>query len=163
MKIAHYIGDHTGDSLMARAGWSLTRLVQKGPYGHITHVEAIHGEYSDGSVIIAGASLRDKGVRAKNVRLNPEHWMITDVPQWHVDLSVRHLERTKGSEYDWRGAVATAFIGSQNNSTWFCNEWVGFPYLKSAANFGPNTFAAVCFSFGKDVTTEFFNSRKEKA
>lgn len=159
MKVALFVGNHAADSWLVRLGWWITRLVQKGPFGYVTHVEAIHAEHADGSVTIASASVRDAGVRARRVQLNPAHWRIVDVPQWDVRRSVELLGTTNGLPYDWRGAVATAFLGSQDRDRWFCNEWVAQPYLQAPATFGPNHFAAVCLSLGRDVTAEFFGAR----
>ena len=159
MIVAHYTGNHAADNLAARAGWYLTQLAQKGPYGHITHTEAIHAEHSDGSVTIASASLRDGGVRSKRVTLNPAHWMITDVPQWDVEHSVDLLAMTHGAGYDLRGALATVLPGAPKAGRYFCNHWVGLPFIKASPTFGPHHFAAICLSLGKDITTEFFNSR----
>ena len=105
----------------------------------------------------ASASLRDGGVRSKRVRLDPAHWWMVDVPQWDARHSVELLGTTNGLAYDWRGAVATAFLGSQDRDRWFCNEWVAHPYLQAPATFGPNHFAAICLSLGRDVTAEFFS------
>ena len=160
MRVALYIGDHAGDDLLVRAGWYLTRLVQKGPYGCVTHVEAIHEEHADGSVTIASASLRDGGVRAKRTTLDPLHWWIVDVPQWGVERSVALLASTNGMPYDMRGAIATAFLGSQDSARWFCNEWVSSPFVRAPATFGPHHFAALSLSMGRDITTEFFEARK---
>ena len=159
MKVALYIGDHAQDSLSARAGWWMTRHTQKGPYGDVTHVEAIHAEYTDGSVLIASASLRDGGVRDKEVVLNPAHWRIADVDLWDVQASIELMERTRGKPYDWRGALATRLPGGHNGDSWFCNEWVGEPFLRASATFGPHHFAAICLSIGRDVTREFFLAR----
>ena len=114
MKVALYIGDHGADTLLVRMGCRLTRLVQKGAYGHVTHCEAIHAEHDDGTVTIASASLRDGGVRAKRVRLDPAHWWIIDVPQWDVERSSDFLAETIGMKYDLRGAIATVFLGAQD-------------------------------------------------
>jgi hypothetical protein len=159
MLIAHYTGDHTGNGWQARAGVWITRLGQKGVYGDITHTEAIHCEHSDGSVTIASASLRDGGVRAKRVTLNPEHWIITDVSMWDVEQSTVLLSVTRGMPYDLWGAIATVLPGRPSDTAFFCNRWVGTPYLKAAGTFGPHHFAAICLSIGKDITTDFFNSR----
>ena len=160
MKIAHYIGDHAGADWLIRAGVALIRLGQKGPYGHITHTEAIHTEHPDGAVTIASASLRDGGVRSKHALLNPAHWRITDVPQWDVALSVLMLSQTQGRPYDLRGALATVLPGRQSDTAFFCNKWVAAPYLKAAGSFGPHHFAAICLSIGQDITTNFFGGRK---
>lgn len=160
MKVAFYIGDHSADGHMARLGWRITRCVQKGPYGHVTHCEAIHAEHPDGSVTIASASLRDGGVRAKRVTLDPVHWWIVDVPQWDVVRSEDFLAETAGMKYDWRGAIATVFLGAQDAARWFCNEHVAAPFLRASGTFGPNHLTAICLSLGRDVTAEFFESRK---
>lgn len=159
MLIAHFTGDHAGEHWTTRAGAWLTKLGQKGPYSCITHTEAIHEQHSDGSVTIASASLRDGGVRSKRVALNPAHWIITDVPQWDIGQSVLLLERTRGWPYDLRGAFATVLPGRPSDRAYFCNRWVGTPYLKAAGSFGPHHFCAICLSIGQDVTTDFFNAR----
>lgn len=160
MLVAHYTGDHEGDKWTARVGVWVTRLGQKGPYKRITHTEAIHQEFPDGSVLIASASLRDGGVRSKRVTLNPNHWIITDLPQWDAAQSVLLLENTRGWPYDLRGAIATVLPGRQSSTAFFCNRWVGTPYLQAAGSFGPHHFAAICLSVGMDVTTDFFGARQ---
>ena len=160
MKLAFYIGDHAGDTWTVRAGARITRRVQKGPYAVFTHVEAIHEEHVNGTVVIASASLRDGGVRSKRVRLNPLHWRIVDVPAWDVAQSIDLLETTRGALYDLQGAIATAFLGHEDSARWFCNEWVAHPYLCSAANFGPHQLGAIALTLGKEVTKEFFDNQE---
>ena len=159
MKICLFIGDHAADSLSVRMGAAITRKVQKGPYGIVTHCEAIHDEYSDGQVLIASSSIRDGGVRDKRVMLNPAHWWVVDVPQWVSSMSLDLFQRTRGAPYDLRGAVATVFLGSPKEGCWFCSEWVAQPYIKASATFSPSQFSAICLSLGKDVTAEFFAER----
>lgn len=159
MKIAFYIGDHSRDTLAVRLGWALTRLGQKGPYAVVTHVEAIHEEYSDGTVLIASSSVRDEGVRVKRTALTAGHWRIVDVPGWDVALSKQLFLKTQGAAYDWRGAAATLLPGSPDPARWFCNKWVTHPYLQASATFTPSQCFAVALSFGAEVTTEFFNER----
>lgn len=98
-------------------------------------------------------------LRAKTTTLNPAHWLIVDVPQWDVKLSIAYLAETEDHKYDIRGAIATVFLGSQDYSRDFCNEWVGEPYLKASSTFSPSQFAAICLSIGQDVTEEFFANR----
>jgi len=159
MLIAHFTGDHSSEGWQSRAGAWATKLGQKGPFSNITHTEAIHQEFPDGSVVIASASLRDGGVRSKRVTLNPDHWIITDVPEWDVAQSIVLLNHTDGMPYDLRGALATVLPGRPSDTAYFCNRWVGQPYLKASGSFGPHHFAAICLSIGQDVTTDFFNSR----
>lgn len=160
MRIAFYTGNHAGNGWCARFGWWITQLVQKGTYGHITHCEAIHAEYDDGSVLIAGASLKDGGVRTKRIYLNPDHWRIVDMPTWSLERSLELMTLTRGMLYDIRGAVATAFIGAPKQGREFCSGWLGRPYLQASTTFGPHHLAAICLSIGKDVTTDFFTNRK---
>ena len=159
MKVALYSGNHAGDALSVRAGWWLTRKAQKGPYAMVTHVEAVHAEHPDGSVTIASASIRDEGVRAKRVILNPLHWWIADVPAWDTARSIALLDETRGEPYDWRGALATCLPGSPSSPHGFCNAWVGYPFLEASATFGPHQFAAIAFSLGRNATIDFFKSR----
>lgn len=159
MKVALFVGDHAADGWLARLGWYVTRRVQKGPYAEVTHCEAIHAEHDDGSVTIASASLRDGGVRGKRVRLNPAHWRIVDVPAWDAQASIALLAHTNGQKYDWRGALATCLPGSPDASRWFCNAWVGHPYLLASQTFGPHHFAAIALTLGRDVTRDFFAQR----
>lgn len=156
MKLALYIGNHRADGLSVRAGWWITRKVQKGPFSGVTHVEAIHDEYPDGSVNIVSSSLRDGGVRAKRAVLTPGLWTIVDVPLWDVAKSKALFAKTKGQGYDIRGAIATVFLGSPEYGRWFCNEWVSAPFLQAPATFAPNQFAAISLSIGRDITTDFF-------
>ena len=159
MIVAHYIGNHAGDDLASRTGWWLTQLAQKGPFGNVTHTEAIHAQHLDGSVTIASSSLRDGGVRSKCVTLNPAHWLITDVGEWDVEHSKDLLAVTQGAKYDLRGAVATMLPGAPKAGRYFCNHWVSLPFLKAAAIFGPHHFAAICMTLGEHITTEFFAER----
>lgn len=160
MKVAIYVGRHRGDGMLTQAGWAITRAAQRGAYAQSTHVEAIHAEHADGSVTIASASLRDGGVRAKRTRLAALDWRIVEVPGWPVRASVELLATTAGQRYDLRGAVATVLPFREHPSRWFCNEWVGAPYLPTPWSFTPAQFTAVALSQGRDITVEFFNARQ---
>lgn len=156
MLVAFYVGDHKQDGWPSRVGLLATRLLQKGIYGDITHCEAIHAQHADGTVTIASASLRDGGVRPKRCVLQPGNWMVVDVPQWDVALSIALLAETKGEPYDCRGAVATVLPGHPQAGHWFCNQWVAYPFLKASATFGPHHLCAIALSIGQDVTAQFF-------
>lgn len=159
MLVALYIGPHTADTFLVRASWKTIRLVQKGPLDIVTHVEAIHAVHSDGRVTIASSSLRDKGVRAKTVRLNVDNWIIVDVPQWNVQKSIHWFDYHDGDAYDIRGALATVLPGKGSSDRWFCNEAVGASVgLLHPETFGPNQFAAIALTLGTNVTMEFFSN-----
>lgn len=161
MKVALYIGNHKKDAFIVRLGWAATRLVQKGEFADVTHVEAILAEYGNGAVDIASASIRDGGVRVKTVELNPEHWLIVDVPKWSVRESRRWFIAHNGERYDSRGAFASALpIQWKQKNQWFCNESVGASVgMKSPEIFGPSQFAAAVMTWGNNVTEDFFKAR----
>lgn len=160
MKIAHYVGDHKKDGLLTRAGWALTRLAQKGPYDYVTHCEAILHEYEDGSVEIGSASLRDGGVRMKRVTLDPDHWMIVDVPAWSAIVARKWFVANAGIPYDVRGAWSLFLPGSADGRRQFCNKAVGNSVgVAAAETFSPATFAAMTVTFGSVITTRFFAER----
>jgi len=160
VKTALYIGDHSKDTGLDRLGCRITRWVQKGPLGIVTHVEAIHAEHGDGSMTIASASLRDGGVRSKDVTLTPGNWMIVDVPQWSLQQSQAWFALHAGERYDLRGALATMLPGAGVWNRWFCNEAVGASVgLMQPGTFGPHHFAAIALTLGTDVTAAFFEDR----
>lgn len=160
MLVALYVGDHRADGFRDRLGWWLTRQVQRGEFRRVTHVEAILAERPDGRHLIASSSLRDGGVRIKAATLDPAHWLIADVPAWDADAAREWFAQHIGEPYDWRGALATVLPGKNASRRWFCNEAVGAAVgLRSPAAFGPAQFAAICFTFGRDVTAEFFTER----
>lgn len=162
MLIACYIGDHAKDDLLTRIGWAVTRLVQKGSLQRVTHVEAVLQEHEDGSVTIGSASLRDGGVRVKTVKLNPDHWIIIDVPSWDVLRAQQWFADHAGEAYDWRGAFVTWLPATwDRKKQWFCNESVAASVGVVDPDIqGPSQFASMALSFGRDVTKEFFNSRE---
>ncbi len=160
MLAALYVGDHAQDALNVRVGAGLTRLVQKGPYGRVTHAEAILAGADFRRVDIGSSSVRDGGVRTKrNVALTPGNWMVVDVPRWDADRSRLWFAAHDGEPYDWRGAWATVLPGHHQAGAWFCNEAVGASVgLLTPECFTPAQFAAICLTLGVDVTARFFSA-----
>lgn len=157
MLVALYIGNHAQDTLSVRLGWFLTRLVQKGPYGIVTHCEAILRDYGGGVADIASSSLRDGGVRIKErVQLNPANWWIVNVQQWDAGASREWFVEHKGAPYDKRGAVATVLPGHDGEG-YFCDEAVAASVgWKTPQCFTPAQWAAICFSLGREWSAQFF-------
>lgn len=115
--------------------------------------------HPDGTVDIGSASLRDRGVRTKrNVRLNPKHWLIADVPQWDIERARAWFIEHDGEHYDIRGAfVSWLPIMWQREKEWFCSESIAAAVgMKTPSLYGPSLLADVAFSQGRDVTAEFF-------
>ena len=168
MKTIHYIGSHAGDPLRQRLEWALVRAFQQGEFKMVTHSEAIHEEHADGTVTIASASWRENKVRSKRTRLNPNNWIVIDMPMWDVNKSKQLLSIYMDCKYDLRGAIGTAlpFVGASpkcpdiSEGRWICSEFVAAPYLYSAEIFSPSKFAAICATFGEVITEQFFNERK---
>lgn len=159
MLTAHYHGP-AREGLWAKAGRWLIRAGQKAPYSHITHTEAIHQVYADGTTLIASASLADGAVRVKRAVLRMEHWIIVDVPAWDVARSVEAFAQwtAAGAGYDIRGAAATMLPGKQSAHRLFCTEAVLAPFVPAAHYFTPAQGLAICLGHGRDVTAEFFSN-----
>lgn len=147
MIILGYVGNHAQDSLPVRLGWAATRLVQRGQFARVTHVEGYYGANDEGQAVIASASLRDGGVRVKSAALDPANWVAIDVPCWDAKSSLDFILAHVGEKYDIRGAVATVFLSGQDADRWFCNEIVGASVgLISSDTFGPAQFMAIALS-----------------
>lgn len=162
MLIALYTGNHSKDAWNVRLGWWLTRLVQKGQYGRVTHCEAILRDYGRGGrADIASSSVRDGGVRIKaDVALDPASWIIVRVPEWSEDFARDWFVLHEGAPYDWLGAWATVMPGHHGKG-FFCNEAVAASVgLLDPFIFTPSQFAAICLTLGRDVTSEFFNPQQ---
>jgi hypothetical protein len=155
MKIALYIGNHAKDSWSARAGWWIIRLVQRGPFKRVTHCEAIlAGDKS--TCQIASASLRDGGVRIKDVTLTPEHWLIYDVPSFDGRRAKSWFFDQAGAPYSVFGAVASVFTFLPYSGQ-FCSRAVAESVgIVGASDMTPQELAELCATFGTDITEEFF-------
>lgn len=147
MIVLGYIGNHKKDSILSRIGWAMTRLVQRGFFQNVTHVEAFYGFGDGGLAQIGSASLLDGGVRTKSVRLNEEHWIAIDVPDWDAGASLKFIQAHLWEGYDTRGALATVFLGGQDEDRWFCNEIVAASVgVVSPDIFGPAQFMSLALS-----------------
>lgn len=163
MKVLAFIGQHSKDGPFARLFWSVVRFFQMGAtYSRVTHAEALlYGTWDRAA--IASASMRDGGVRTKrDVRLNPTHWLVLDVPAWEVDKAIDWFNQHDGASYDWRGALATVlWFLPHSEKSWFCNEAIAAPFgVVDAQRQMPSSFIALCMSLpgSRDVTAEFFST-----
>lgn len=149
MLVAHYIGPPKA-GIPAWVGWHLTVWAQKSPHDRCTHTEAIHAAHDDGTVTIASSSIADRGVRTKRVKLNPDHWVITEVPQWNVALSIQYFKHAIRDQvkYDIRGALATLLPGRQDAKRVFCTEAVLAPFIQAPHYYTPALCLSLCLSIG---------------
>lgn len=109
MIVLGYIGNHRKDGFMARLGWGLIRLGQsKHRFGKVTHTEAVLcGQWWN--CTIASATARDDAtIRIKTTELNPEHWIVLDVPLWDREKSETWFKANVGTPYSKLGAAASA-------------------------------------------------------
>lgn len=94
------------------------------------------------------------------VRLNPDHWLVIDVPGWDLDDAIDWFDAHNGDKYDWRGAMATVlWFLPHSASRYFCNEAVAIPHgVVDAWRLTPAAFIALCMSMpgARDVTAKFF-------
>lgn len=160
MIILGYVGNHSQDTLTARLGWALVRLAQvRETYGRVTHCEMLlEGYWRD--ALIAGASLRDGGVRIKQTDLTPGNWIVLDVPSWSEEEARRRLEPELGKRYDARGALATIlWFVAHSLAKWFCSELLAhMAALIDPHRYKPSTLFALAASLPgtRDVTAVFF-------
>jgi hypothetical protein len=166
--VALYVGNHHGDKPLVRLGWALTRLVQRGDFRRVTHVEAILAQRPDGTVVIASSTLRPEagvpgalhnGVRIKHgVTLKAGNWRIFDVPSWSEAKASQWFAMNAGKRYDVRGAIGTAipFVGHDPERA-FCNGALGASAgVPSPHILGPAQFAVLVASLGIEITDQFF-------
>ena len=147
MIILGYVGNHAQDTFAVRAGWAITRAVQRGEFKQVTHVEACFEFADDGCAHIGSSSIRDNGVRTKKVFLQKKHWVAIDVPCWDANKSLLFINSKLGHAYDTRGALATVLLGAQDGDRWFCNEIIGASVgLVSPEIYGPAQFMAIAAS-----------------
>lgn len=161
MLTAHYTGP-AKPGAFSRLGWWLTRTGQKKPYAHVTHTEAIHALYNDGSVLMASSSVADHGVRVKRVVLDPSHWIVVDVPLWEVQESIDYFAKqiAAGTGYDLFGAAASLLPGKEKGNKLFCTEAVLAPFVPAAHYYFPAVGLSTCLGLGEEVTEDFFRERQ---
>lgn len=95
----------------------LIRCIDKGLYSHVEIV------FSDGTC--ASASFMDKGVRFKQIFLDPTKWDVLDI-SWANETEARKwFENNEGKPYDLLGNIRFlfGFVGHSESSS-FCSEAV---------------------------------------
>jgi len=86
--------------------------------------------YSHAELVVDGmclsSSLRNGGVRAKELKLESHRWVVIDLPHSDANQALAWFVRHEGEAYDWRGVFrfALPFIG-HHPEKWFCFEAVG--------------------------------------
>lgn len=83
-----------------------------------------HCELVVGSVCFS-SSLRDGGVRAKIIDLDPAHWDIIATPWVPKEAVYQHYERTQHLTYGWSDLITQQVlrIPFELRNAYFCSEW----------------------------------------
>jgi hypothetical protein len=88
--------------------------------------------------------------------------MVTDVPAFDTEKARAYFVEHDRLPYALLGAIATVLPGTVQAGRKFCNQAVGESCgLVEARTFTPAQFAAICLTFGRDVTADFFKQRGE--
>lgn len=97
----------------------LTRFFTRGKY---THSE-IAIKQPNGSYDCYSSSVRDKGVRKKNMFLKPERWDFIELPNVTEAQVEYYFNLTDYQKYDFLGAIGLALPFRDNSKKQFCSEW----------------------------------------
>lgn len=134
-------GDPLKVRLMYVADW-LVRFFTQSQYSHCEI--AIPDVSRQGIYHCYSASIRDKGVRDKWMRLPAERWDLMPVQAIPEQIEV-FFKKTKGAKYDWTGVFRflLPFI-PQSKQRWFCSEWCAYAIGKyrDPSRYSPGTLAA---------------------
>ncbi|MGY4677818.1 enoyl-CoA hydratase [Pasteurella sp. P03HT] len=141
--LALYKGRKKGKNLtalLARFSDWLTRKLTKGEYSHCEIVLA-----NDGRTFCYSASIRDGGVRKKEMTLDNDKWDLIKLERVSESQVRSYFNKTKGAKYDWWGAVGIVCGIRQKHSKYFCSEWC-FNAIKNSDQgwrFSPNELFAI--------------------
>lgn len=152
--LALYKGNRSGKGFAvfkARLGDWLARKLTKGKYSHcelvVARREWLNGHHYDHEIIYDcySASIRDGGVRCKQIDLDSGKWDLIPLNGVTEQQIKRYFEQTKGKHYDWLGALGVVLFTPQSRDKFFCSEWCA-----NAINggdegwrFSPNHLAAI--------------------
>lgn len=151
--LALYKGKKSGwtpKAIAARLSDWLTRKLTKGQYSHceiaIERQEFLVGDYHP---IISydcySSSIRDGGVRCKNMPLDRDKWDLIELQGVTQAQINAYFAKTQGQKYDWWGALGIVLGIKQKRSKYFCSEWC-FNVIKGSDQgwrFSPNDLAVI--------------------
>lgn len=153
--LALYKGKKTGKNptaLLARFSDWITRKLTKGAYSHceiaVERIEYASGHHYEHEIHYDcySSSIRDGGVRCKEIDLNDkDKWdlvLLDGVNEAEVKF---YFNSTKGSKYDWWGAIGIVLGIKQKRSKYFCSEWCfnAITGKTQGWRFSPNQLAAI--------------------
>lgn len=151
--VAYYHGnrdksDGVGFYYRARLSDGLIRFFTKGPYSHCELAVSL----GEGKYRCYSASIRDKGVRIKDMALPENKWTLIPIeelkgydPEVHTPESIEaYFQAHLGQPYDFSGALGVVFPNSHRGDKWFCSEIVADYFgLYQSWRYSPNMLYAV--------------------
>lgn len=101
-------------------GTFFNRLIRLWTRSAFSHCELV---MPDGRWLSASAT--DGGVRAKQIELNPDHWVLIPLPWAEAQLIERVFTVNEGKGYDWLGILASQFLplAIDDKRRMFCSEF----------------------------------------
>lgn len=170
MLVAFYKSNHKKDPFPASLGYAFIKLGQIGEaFSEFTHCEAIF-EGDKEKVRMGSASVRDGyEVRITEAQLNPEHWVILDVPSKSAEESELWFLQNVKTTYSMIGAMASATwivriflhlfqIKATELGQWCSRAVPESMQIKGSENMNVSEFMTVLVNLPgtRDVTAEFF-------
>ncbi|EJX0630318.1 hypothetical protein ODD08_000261 [Salmonella enterica] len=139
--LAFYKGRSEHHGLARFSDW-LTRLVTRGDYSHCE----LAVEQDNGEFLCYSSSVRDKGVRRKQMPLPRDKWDL--IPVGVLPASVEQFFRQNDTmKYDWLGAVGFVIFNRGRENKYFCSEFCAdFLGLADSWRYSPNLLHALASS-----------------
>ena len=107
-------------------------------------------QYSHCELVIGdmwySSSLMDKGVRRKQVILNPEHWLLVPLPDNLEAGALAYFERTKDESYSWLDLVRSQMLNlaADEPGAAFCSDWCAAALgLPNSTSYSPKTLLGI--------------------
>lgn len=106
-------------------------LFTRGPYSHCELAYPTGNKAENGEMIYRcyTASMRDKGIRVKDMTLDSGHWTLVKLDTFlgkprhdSVEDLDKFFSQYYGKEYDLLGAIGIITGSTQDNGKWFCSE-----------------------------------------
>lgn len=89
-----------------------------------------------------GCSVMDKGVRAKSIDFNAEHWDLIPLPDYLRPRIRAYFDKTHGEPYSWLDLVRSqTFNGAYDQEgASFCSDWCAAALgLPNSVTYSPKT------------------------
>lgn len=92
----------------------------------------------------------DKGVRRKQIILNPEHWMLVPLPSDREARALAYFDKTKGEKYSWLDLARSQVLNlaADEPGASFCSDWCAAALgLPNSTSYSPKTLLSLVLWF----------------